>query len=583
MSARTEREMQSASFRWRAYLVFGLLSASAVALVCRAVDLQLVNEDFLQKRGTQNFTRVMEVAAHRGTITDRYGEPLAVSTPVDSIYANPKELALASDQFPRLAKALKISTQELTRRITSNLSREFLYLSRHRQPADAQKVKALGIPGVYLMREYRRYYPAGEVAGHILGFTNVDDAGQEGLELAFDHWLAGEDGAKRVIQDRYGRIVQDVESIRPVRPGRDLVLAIDLRIQYLAYRGLKAAIRDNRARAGSVVVMDVKTGEILAMVNQPAYNPNDRSQLSPAQYRNRAVTDIFEPGSSMKPFVVAAGLASGKYVENSVIDTSPGFIKVGATTVEDEHGSLGRASLETILAKSSNVGMSLLALSLEPEQMWNTLNSLGFGQVTTSGYPGESSGLLTHYSHWRPVAITRMSFGYNLSVTPLQLAHAYATLGAQGVMRPASFLRVDGSPTGSRVLDPKVAASLIHLLQSVISSEGTAPLAAIPGYRVSGKTGTAYKAMAGGYSSDKFMAVFGGVAPVSDPRLAAVVVIDEPTAGKHQGGQVSAPLFSEVVGGALRLMAVPPDEVVRDMEGVSKPIQAQAATRVKHR
>ena len=577
MSGRTERELHTASFRWRAYLLFGALAFSATALVWRAVELQLIDKGFLQKRGTQNFSRVMEIAAHRGTITDRYGEPLAMSTPVDSVYANPKELALASDQFPRLAKALKMGTQELTRRITSNLSREFLYLARHQQPADAQKIKALGIPGVYLMREYRRYYPAGEVAGHVLGFTNVDDAGQEGLELAFDHWLAGEDGAKRIIQDRYGRVVQDVESIRAVRPGRDLVLSVDLRIQYLAYRGLKAAVRENRARGGSVVVMDVTTGEVLAMVNQPAYNPNDRSQFTPGTYRNRAVTDIFEPGSSMKPFVVAAGLASGKYHEDSAIDTSPGFIKVGSgPPVEDEHGSLGRIDLATILAKSSNVGMTMLALSLEPEQMWGTLSHLGFGQVTTSGYPGESAGLLTHYSHWRAVAISRMSYGYNISVTPLQLAHAYATVGAKGVMRPVSFLRVEGSPAGTQALDPKVSGELIHLLESVVTAEGTGLKAAIPGYRVSGKTGTALKAMAGGYSSDKYMAVFGGVAPATNPRLAAVVVIDEPMAGKHLGGEVSAPVFSEVVGGALRLMAVPPDQIVRGMDDVAKPIPTQA-------
>jgi cell division protein FtsI (penicillin-binding protein 3) len=577
MSARSQRELHTASFRWRAYLLFGVLAVSAVALVWRAVDLQLVDKGFLQNKGTQNFSRVMEVAAHRGTITDRYGEPLAVSTPVDSIWANPKELALASDQIPRLAKALKISNQELTRRITSNLSREFLYLSRHRQPADAQKIKALGIPGVYLMREYRRYYPAGEVAGHILGFTNVDDAGQEGLELAFDHWLAGEDGAKRVIQDRYGRIVQDVDSIRAVRPGRDLVLSIDLRIQYLAYRGLKSAIRENRARAGSVVVMDVTTGEVLAMVNQPAYNPNDRSQLNAKSYRNRAVTDIFEPGSSIKPFVVAAGLASGKYVETSVIDTSPGFLKIGATMVEDEHGSIGRANLATILAKSSNVGMTRLALSLEPEQMWTTLTQLGFGQVTTSGYPGESAGLLSHFSHWRPVSISRLSFGYNLSVTPLQLTHAYATLGAAGTMRPVSFLRVEGSPTGNQALSAKVSRDLIHLLESVVASEGTGTKAAIPGYRVSGKTGTALKATAGGYFTDKYMSVFGGVAPATNPRLAAVVVIDEPGAGRYYGGDIAAPVFSEVVGGALRLMAVAPDQSVRGMDDISRPMQAQGA------
>jgi cell division protein FtsI (penicillin-binding protein 3) len=574
MSGRSEREVHAASFRWRAYLLFGMLGVSALALAWRAVDLQVIDKTFLQKKGSKNFSHVVQIAAHRGTITDRFGEPLAVSTPVDSVWVNPKELALASDKIPELAKALKMNSQELTRRVTSNLSREFLYIARHRQPAEAQKIRALNIPGVYFAREYRRYYPAGEVAGHILGFTNVDDAGQEGLELAFDHWLAGEDGAKRVIQDRYGRSVQDVESIRAVRPGRDLVLSIDLRIQYLAYRGLKAAIREHRARAGSVVVMDVTTGEVIAMVNQPAFNPNDRSQLTPATYRNRAVTDIFEPGSSIKPFVVAAGLASGKYGENSVIDTSP--VRVGATILEEPHGSLGKINLATVLAKSSNVGMTRLALSLEPEQMWRTLTQLGFGQVTTSGYPGESAGLLSHYSHWRAVSISRLSFGYNLSVTPLQLAHAYATLGAGGVMRPVSFLRVDSPPEGTQALSTKVSRDLVHLLESVVTAEGTGVKASIPGYRVSGKTGTAWKAIAGGYSTDRYMAVFGGVAPASNPRLAAVVVIDEPSAKLYYGGDVAAPVFSEVVGGALRLMAVPPDQIVPDMDGVAKPMQAHA-------
>jgi cell division protein FtsI (penicillin-binding protein 3) len=553
----------SASFRWRAHLLFALLLCSAVGLTVRAVDLQLVDHQFLAKQGNARFSRVAEIAAHRGTITDRYGEPLAVSTPVDSIWANPKELALAIDQIPRLAATLKMDRQELARRITSNLDREFLYLARHRQPAEAQKVKALGIPGVYLMREYRRYYPSGEVAGHILGFTDVDDAGQEGLELAFDHWLAGEDGAKRVIQDRYGRVVQDVDSIRPARPGRDLVLSIDLRIQYLAYRELKAAIRRERARAGMIVVLDVTTGEVLAMVNQPAYNPNDRGQISPKVYRNRAATDIFEPGSSIKPFVVAAGLSSGKYTNQSLIDTSPGFYKVGIKIIEDKQ-NLGPINLATVLAKSSNVGMTRLALSLEPEQIHTTLTRLGFGQVTTSGYPGESAGVLSHYSHWRPIGIATLSYGYGLSVTALQLAHAYSTVGAMGVHRPVSFLRVDELVSGERVIDPRVCKDLIRMLETVIAAEGTGKLAAIPGYRVSGKTGTAEKATAGGYSMEKNMAVFGGIAPATNPRLAAVVVIDEPSAGTHYGGQVAAPVFADVIGGALRLLAVAPDQPVSE-------------------
>jgi cell division protein FtsI (penicillin-binding protein 3) len=565
MKSRSPRDAAPGSFRWRALLLMGLLGLCALGLLYRAVNLQLVDHGFLAKEGDARFSRVLEIAAHRGTITDRYGEPLAVSTPVDSIWVNPAELALATDQIPRLAKALGLERQELARRITSNLDREFLYLARHKQPAEAAQIKALGIPGVYTSREYRRYYPGGEVTGHLLGFTNVDDAGQEGLELAFDHWLAGEDGAKRVIQDRYGRIVQNVESIRPARPGKDLVLSIDLRIQYLAYRELKAAIRDQRARAGSVVVIDVATGEVLAMVNQPAYNPNDREQIQAATYRNRAATDIFEPGSSIKPFFVAAGLASGKYDNHSIIDTSPGYFKVGSKIFEDEH-NLGAVDIATVLAKSSNVGMAHIALTLPPQGIWNTLMHLGFGQVTTSGFPGESAGLLPNYAQWRPIGIVTMSHGYGLSVTPLQLAHAYATIGAYGFARPVSFLRIEGDAGGTRALDEHVCRELLGMLESVVSAEGTGKLAAIPGYRVSGKTGTAFKATAGGYSTDRYMAVWGGVAPASAPRLAAVVVIDEPGAGQHHGGEVAAPVFSRIVGGALRLLAVAPDQPVNTPE-----------------
>ncbi len=518
------------SFGARSGFLAGVLGLAAAGLVYRAVDLQLVDNAFLQGQGNQRFMRVAAIAAHRGTVSDRYGEPLAVSTPVDSIWVNPKELALAADQIPRLAKALKRDKNELARRITSNLDRGFLYLVRHMQPADAARVKALGIPGVYSVREYRRYYPSGEVAGHILGFTDIDDGGQEGLELAFDHWLAGEDGAKRVIQDNLGRIVQDVESIRPVRPGRDLQLSIDLRIQYLAYRELKQAIREHRAKAGSVVVLDVTTGEVLAMVNQPAYNPNDRDQLKPGGYRNRAATDILEPGSSIKPFVVAAALASGKYSERSIVDTSPGFYRVGVKIIEDKH-NLGPIDLATVLAKSSNVGMARMALALEPEQLHGTLTRLGFGQVTTSGYPGESAGLLSHFSHWRPIGIATLSYGYGLSVTPLQLAHAYATIGAGGVSRPISFLRIDQPVAGERVLDDRVGRQLVHMLESVVQPSGTGIRATIPGYRVAGKTGTARKSIAGGYSTERYLAVFGGVAPATSPRLAAVVTIDEPMAG----------------------------------------------------
>jgi cell division protein FtsI (penicillin-binding protein 3) len=557
------------SFRLRLRLLFGVLLVAALGLIGRAVDLQLVDHGFLAQQGDARYSRVAAIAAHRGNITDRNGEPLAVSTPVDSVWVNPQELAGNLEQLPRLASALGDDRQALLRHVSSNMDREFLYVARGLQPTDAGRVRALNLPGVNLTREYRRYYPDSEVTGHVLGFTSIDDVGQEGAELAFDNWLAGEDGAKRVIQDSKGRKVEDIESIRPVRPGRDLVLSVDLRIQYLAYRELKSAVLENRARSGSAVVIDIDTGEVLAMVNQPAYNPNDREQLLPTAYRNRAVTDLFEPGSSIKPFIVAAGLASGKFNTNSVIDTNPGFIQVGSATFPDEH-NLGVISLATVLAKSSNVGMAKLALQLEPQQIWSTLNRFGFGQVTNSGFPGESAGVFTDYSHWRAISIATLSHGYGISVTPLQLAQAYAAIGALGIRRPVSLLRIDAAPAGERVLDANVSRELLGLLEAVTTQEGaTGVRAKIPGYRVAGKTGTAWKSSNGAYSKDQYTSVFAGVAPASNPRLAAVIVIDEPSAGKYFGGDVSAPVFSTVVGGALRLLAVPPDEEIAPSENLT--------------
>jgi cell division protein FtsI (penicillin-binding protein 3) len=561
-----ENDAQSRSYRWRSTVILTLVLLGAAGLVGRAVELQLLDHGFLAKQGDDRSMRVVKIAAHRGAITDRNGEPLAVSTPVDSIWVNPQEINDNIDQLPRLAKALKEDQQTLARRITSNLDREFLYLVRHMPPEQAAHIKALGIPGVYLLREYRRYYPAGEVSGHVVGFTTVDDKGQEGLELGFDQLLNGEDGAKRVIQDMQGRYVENVESIRAPRPGRDLVTSIDLRIQYLAYRELKSAMQEYRAHAGSVIVIDVDTGEVLALVNQPSYNPNDREQLKAGLYRNRAATDIFEPGSSIKPFIIAAALASGQYRSDSVVDTSPGFLKVGTKVFEDER-NFGAIDLATILAKSSNVGSAKVALSLQPEQIWRTLTGLGLGQVTGSGYPGESAGMLSQFTHWRPIGIATLSHGYGLSVTPLQLAHAYATIGAGGVRRPISFERVSGPVPGEQVLDPKVAHALVQLMEQVVEKGGTATRASLIGYRVSGKTGTAFKSIAGGYSTDRIMAVFAGLVPASHPKLATVVVIDEPSRDLSeggvlaQGGTVAAPVFASVMSGALRLMDVPPDDL----------------------
>jgi len=549
-------------YRTRLRLVLVALVLVATGLVARAVDLQLLDDGFLEGQGDARYTRVAKLTANRGGIYDRNGEPLAASTPVDTVWACPPEVMKAADQIPRLAEALNRDKKWVTQLITSNLDREFVYLVRHMRPSDAEQVAELKIPGVYLLREYQRFYPAGEVTGHLLGFTKkYDDIGQEGLELAYDRWLGAQPGAKRVIQDRLGRTVEDVESIRAPHPGGDLITSIDLRIQYLAYRELKAAVQEHRAKAGTIIVLDIETGEVLAMVNQPAYNPNDRDQVAASRYRNRAVTDIFEPGSSIKPFIAAAGIASGRYHANTVIDTSPGFVQVGIKRIPDRN-NLGAITLTRVLEKSSNVGMTKMAMTLSPKSMYDTLTAFGFGEVTGSGFPGESAGLLNDSSHWRKIGQATISYGYGLSVTPLQLVRAYATLGAYGIKRPVTLRKVDEPVPGERVIDPRVAKELLEMLESVVS-EGGGNRAALIGYRVAGKTGTAWTADGGSYSTDRRKASFGGVVPASHPRLAALVVIDEPSGDLYYGGEVAAPVFANVMAGALRLMGVPPDGLDR--------------------
>ncbi len=553
-------------FRSRLRVVLGLMLVLCIGLLVRAVDLQLLDDGFLEQQGDARYTRITKLSANRGGVYDRNGETLAASVPVDTVWANPREVMRVSEQIPGLAKALKRDRRWLTQLLSSNLDRDFLYLVRHMAPGDAAQVAALKVPGVYLMREYQRFYPAGEVTGHLLGFTKkYEDIGQEGLELAYDDWLGAQRGLKRVIQDRFGRTVEDVESIRPAEPGNDLITSIDLRIQYLAYRELKAAVQEHHAKAGSLVVLDIDSGEVLAMVNQPTYNPNDREQVAPARYRNRAVTDIFEPGSSIKPFVAAAALASGHYHPDTIIDTTPGVIHVGVKPITDRT-NLGAVSLTTVIAKSSNVGMSKMALTLSPQSMWNALHAFGFGEVSGSGFPGESAGLLSNYSHWRRVEQASVSYGYFLSVTPLQLAHAYATLGAGGIRRPVTMRRVEQPLAGERVVEEGTAAELLAMMESVVSQDGTGNRAALAGYRVAGKTGTAQKVSGNGYGSDgsrKYVATFGGVVPASRPRLAAIVVIDEPSGQAYYGGDVAAPVFANVMAGALRLMGVPPDALDR--------------------
>lgn len=547
------------SFVWRLWTVAAVLMLAATGLVARAVHLQVFNTDFLNKQAAARHLRVAILSATRGVIKDRNGEPLAVSTPVDSVWVNPPQLLEEPERIKGLAKALKLDSGDLTARLTRNVGKEFYYLKRHMNPGAAAAIDAMQVPGVHLLREYRRYYPAGEVTGHLLGFTNIDDKGQEGLELAFDNWLHGVPGKKKVLRDRLGRVIEDVESIEPPNPGRDLVTSIDLRIQYLAYRELKAAVQKYSAVSGSAVVLDVATGEVLADVNQPTFNPNDRGQIKPAMFRNRAITDILEPGSTFKPLIVAAALESGRFSPRSRIDTNPGSVQVGTKTIADKH-NYGVMDPATILAKSSNVGAVQIAMKLDKEMLWNTLSRFGAGRLTSSGYPGESAGMLPPFQGWRPIGQATMAYGYGLSMTPLQLAQAYAVLAGEGLSRPVSLVRVDKPPIARRVVSPQTARNVVAMLEQVITAEGTGLKASVTGYRVAGKTGTARKVAAGGYAEDRHTAVFAGMVPATAPRLVIVVVVDEPK-GAYYGGDVAAPVFSAVATGAMRILAVAPDGV----------------------
>lgn len=567
MSRSAKQKLQTAGkFTGRLSLVIAFFALAAVALVARAVQLQVVNKDFLNRQADTRHLRTEKISAHRGAITDRNGEPLAISTPVDSIWANPQELSSAVDRVPELARILQVDPDQLMRRITRSMDKEFLYLKRHLSPQTADQILTMKLPGVNVLREYRRFYPAGEVTGHLVGFTNIDDDGQEGLELAFNHWLAGESGAKRVLKDRLGRAVENVASIRPPRHGKVLRSSIDLRLQYLAYRALKGAIQKHRAESGSIVILDIDTGEVLAMVNQPSYNPNDRSQYSAERYRNRAITDIFEPGSSIKPLILAAALESGRYRANSMVDTSPGYVVVGPKRIEDT-SDLGRVSLTTVLSRSSNVGITKIAMSLEADQLWQSMTRFGFGAVTSSGFPGESAGLLTHYNDWRQISQATLGYGYGVSVTPLQLTQAYAVLGASGQIRPVSLVALDAPSVGSKIISSETAGSIRTMMEEVVRPGGTGSEASVIGYRIAGKTGTSWKFAPGGYSEDKYFSIFAGLAPASDPKLAAVVIIDEPTGELYYGGDVAAPVFGDVMTESLRLLAIAPDALPGVVDG----------------
>ena len=546
------------SYSWRFVLLVILLGFALAGIFWRLIDLGVFKRPFLLRQSKARILRVVNIPAHRGMITDRFGKPLAVSTPVASIWANPKIFNASDQQLQQLAVLLGENAQDIATSIARNRQREFIYLKRRLPPALAEKIKALNVQGVFSQREYRRYYPDGEVSAHVVGLTNVDDQGQEGLELAYNPWLKGSPGKKEVLKDRMGQIVAEVALLKHPDQGHRLVLSLDHRIQYLAYRSLKSAINQYRAKSGSIIVLDVRTGEILAMVNWPSYNPNNRPTIHDGRFRDRAVTDLFEPGSTIKPFNIALALESGKYTPDSTINTNPGWMTVGGYKIRDDGLDYGVINLTQVLQKSSNIGAAKIMLSLQPQQYWTLLHSMGFGERTRSGFPGEASGVLVKRQEWRPSVIATLAYGYGIAVTALQLAHAYAILANDGIDVPVSFAKVSDPPSGVRVLGSDVANEIVRMLETVVQSGGTGRRAQIKGYRVAGKTGTAYIATSKVYDKHRYVASFVGMAPASDPRLVVAVVIHEPQ-GQHFGGVVAAPIFAKVMEGALRFLNIPLD------------------------
>ncbi len=532
---------------------------SSVALIARAINLQVMETDFLQGQGEARFLREVTIPSTRGVISDRNGEPLAVSTPVDSVWVNPGQLLEYPDKIEPLARLLGASAEDIERKLTQRANKEFVWLKRRLNPIVTAQISALDLPGVYLQKEYRRFYPAGEVTAHVIGFTNIDDVGQEGLELAYDSWLAGSPGSKRVIRNRKGEAVEEVALIKESQPGQDLHLTIDRRLQYLAYRELKRTVIQHGARSGSVVVLDVNTGEVLAMVNQPSYNPNNPNDPGHDTdgMRNRAVTDVIEPGSVMKPIAIASVLENGIAVPTTPVETSPGYIVISGHTIRD-HRNYGLLDVTGVLTKSSNVGVTQLALKLQPQQMWETYARFGFGEATGTGFPGESAGVLRNYRRWRQLEQATISYGYGVSATPLQLAQAYAAIANGGKLRQPAFIQGSNNPPVSAI-DPRIANAVAAMLETVTGVDGTGKRARVANYRIAGKTGTSHKASASGYAESRYVSSFVGFGPVSNPRLVSVVVINDPTGDEYYGGLVAAPLFSKVMTGAMRLLNIPPD------------------------
>jgi len=550
-----KQTVQKDPFRY--HMVRVVLVSLSIVLVARVLMLHTVERDFLQDQGDARTVRTEKIFAHRGMIQDRQGKPLAISSPVGSIWADPKKLIQADDGLAALAMALGVEATTFEDRLLSNQDRDFIYLRRHLPPLQVDKILSLSLAGVYVQREYHRFYPAGEVTAQVLGFTNIDDEGQEGLELAFDDWLRGTPGKKKVLKNLYGQIVRDIKPIRSAEEGRTLALSLDLRVQYHAYRELKTAMKRYKAESGSIVILDVVNGEVLAMVNQPSFNPNDRSSLQAAFVRNRAVTDLFEPGSTVKPFTLAVALQSGEYAPHTKIDTAPGFIRVDDKMISDP-SNRGVLDVASVISKSSQVGITKIALSLNEQDMWNMFHELGLGQITGAGFPGESAGYLPNRRNWNDIERATFAYGYGLSVTPLQLARAYLVIASGGVKKQISLVK-RSAQSPQRVLDEKVAKQVLQILERVVT-QGTGRRAKVDSYTVAGKTGTVRKVGASGYDTTHHLAFFVGVTPVSDPRLVAVVLINDSKSDEFGGGSIAAPVFSRVMTGALRLLNIPPDD-----------------------
>jgi len=542
---------------WRYGTVLSVFLLVVATLAWRLVDLHVIDQEFLSQQGDVRTIRVERIDAHRGVVTDRYGESLAVSTPVQTVWANPSEIAADDPRLTAVARQLGLREGEFRARLRKYADREFIYLRRKVQPELARQVMDVGTPGIYSRQEYRRYYPAGEVTSHIVGFTNIDEFGQEGIELAYNDWLSGERGKKRVLKDNRGRVIKDLTLIRDAKPGKSLALSIDLRLQYLAYRELKAVVSAHNARGGTLVMLDVDSGEVLAMVNQGSYNPNDRSQLSADRMRNKAITDLFEPGSTMKPISMAAALESGRFKASGTIDTAPGYRRFGRFTIRD-HRNYGVISLTDVIAKSSNVGISKIATDLGGDAIRDMYARLGFGQPTGIGFPGEAVGVLPAPPKWRPVEEATLSYGYGMSVNALQLAQAYMVLANGGTRYPLSLLKVEEKPAGQRVLSEKVAFDVRQMLREVVEN-GTGKRAQPGFYSAGGKTGTVHLVGKDGYEDSQYKAIFAGMAPIDDPRIVTVVAVDAPQSGEYYGGEVAAPVFARVMGGALRLLNVKPE------------------------